>query len=266
MINKYTINLQNNTFSTLFVGQNLVRLSEVDSTNNFLKDMVSNSEPLPEGTVIMADYQFAGRGQQENTWYTEPGMNLTFSVYLCPSFLSIRDQFMLNMAVSVGIRDALRVFLGPLLKVKWPNDLYYNQQKLGGILIENILSGSSYRACIIGVGINVNQLNFDPALLNRATSISKILQRDVNLIELLREISSHIESQYLKLKSGSFNILQENYLGGLYLYNEKGLYRHGDKVFEGVITSIASGGLLVIRSNGIEKQYNFKEVEFLNNI
>lgn len=266
MINKYTINLQNNTFSTLFVGQNLVRLSEVDSTNNFLKSKVSNSEPLPEGTVIMADNQYAGRGQQENTWYASPGMNLTFSLYLCPGFLPIKDQFMLNMAVSVGIRDALRKYLGPLLKVKWPNDLYYNQQKLGGILIENILSGSSYKACIIGIGINVNQLIFDGGLLNAATSMRKILQRDVNLLELLGEICSHIECQYLKLRSGNLNELQHNYLEGLYRFNEKGFYRDTHHSFEGVITSVAPGGLLVIRSNGIEKQYNFKEVEFLNNI
>lgn len=173
---------------------------------------------------------------------------------------------MLNMAVSVGIRDALRNFMGPLLKVKWPNDLYYNHYKLGGILIENILSGINYKASIIGIGINVNQLIFDPALLNRATSMHKILQRDVNLLELLAEILSHIECQYLKLKSGNFNSLRENYLEGLYRFNEKALYRYNAETFEGVITDVASGGLLVIRSEGTEKEYNFKEVEFLNNI
>jgi BirA family biotin operon repressor/biotin-[acetyl-CoA-carboxylase] ligase len=80
--------LQNNTFSTLFVGQNLIKLSAVDSTNNFLKNLVSKSEPLPEGTVIMADDQFAGRGQQDNTWYAEPGKNLTFSILLKPTFFT----------------------------------------------------------------------------------------------------------------------------------------------------------------------------------
>ena len=258
--------MQNNTFSTLFVGQNLIRLSEVDSTNNFLKSKVSNSEPLPEGTVIMADHQFAGRGQQENTWFAAPGMNLTFSIYLCPSFLPISHQFMLNMAVSIGVRDALRSFLDPLLKVKWPNDLYYNNYKLGGILIENILSGVHYKASIIGIGVNVNQLVFDPVLLNKATSVGKILQRDVNLMKLLGELLSHIECQYLKLKSGDFRDLQKNYLTGLYKFNEKALYQYNGEAFEGVITNVAPGGLLVIRSGETEKGYNFKEVEFLNNI
>lgn len=228
--------------------------------------MVSNSEPLPEGTVIMADKQFAGRGQQNNTWFAAPGLNLTFSIYLSPTFLPIGKQFLLNMAVSVGIRDALSVLLGDFLKVKWPNDLYYNDQKLGGILIENILSGNKYKTSIIGIGINVNQLDFDLRLLNRATSIGKILQRDVNLIELLGQISSQIERQYLKLKSGNLDNLQENYLNGLYKFNQKALFRQEDKTFEGMITGVTQTGLLVILSEGIEKQYNFKEIEFLNNI
>lgn len=227
---------------------------------------MSNSAPLPEGTVIMADHQFAGRGQQENSWYAEAGLNLTFSIYLSPSFLPVDRQFLLNMAISVGTRDALAVFLGDQLKVKWPNDLYYESQKLGGILIENILSGSKYKASIIGIGINVNQRIFNPALLNKATSVGKILQRDVNLIELLDLICCHIEGQYLKLKSGNLNNLQQNYLSGLYKFKQSGLYRHLGETFEGKITDVTETGLLVIQSGHTEKQYNFKEVEFLNNI
>jgi BirA family biotin operon repressor/biotin-[acetyl-CoA-carboxylase] ligase len=103
--------LQNNTFSTLFVGQNLIKLSAVDSTNNFLKGLVSKSEPLPEGTVIMADDQFAGRGQQENAWHADPGKNLTVSILLRPAFLPLNKQFLLNMAVSIAINNTLTKFL-----------------------------------------------------------------------------------------------------------------------------------------------------------
>lgn len=258
--------MQNNTFSTLFVGQNLIRLSEVDSTNNFLKAKVSNSEPLPEGTVIMADKQFAGRGQQENTWYADPGANLTFSIYLCPLFLPVYSQFLLNMAVSIGVKEALAGFLGSSLKIKWPNDLYDNDQKVAGILIENIISGSQYKASIVGIGINVNQVNFDPVLLNRATSLAKILQRDVNLMELLAIICKNIEVEYLKLKAGNFKMLQYNYINGLYKFNQPALYRHNDEQFVGMITDVTGNGQLVILSEGTEKQFNFKEVEFLNNI
>ncbi|WP_316810513.1 biotin--[acetyl-CoA-carboxylase] ligase [Pedobacter heparinus] len=244
----------------------MIRLSEVDSTNNFLKVKASNSEPLPEGTVIMADNQFAGRGQQENTWYAEPGLNLTFSIYLCPSFLMVSEQFLLNMAVSTAVGDALGAYLGGFLKVKWPNDLYYLDQKIGGILIENIIAGASYKASIIGVGINVNQVNFDPELLNKATSISKILQRDVNLMELLAIICENIEAEYLKLKAGNSNKLQYNYINSLYKFNKPAFYRHNGECFEGIIVDVTENGLLVILSEGVKRGYTFKEVEFLNNI
>jgi len=97
--------LQNNIFSGLFVGQNFIRIKQVDSTNNFLKELASNSKPLIEGTVIMAENQYAGRGQQQNGWHAEPGKNLTFSILLKPTFLPVADQFDLVRAVSLGVFD-----------------------------------------------------------------------------------------------------------------------------------------------------------------
>jgi len=255
--------LQNNTFSTLFVGQNLIRLSAVDSTNNFLKLMVSKSEPLPEGTVIMADNQFAGRGQQENTWYSEPGLNLTFSIFLKPSFLPINKQFMLNIAVSNGINKALRHFVSAGVKVKWPNDIYYNDRKIGGVLIENSLSGTAFKSSIVGIGLNVNQQKFDVEKTNVATSLYEILQHDVNLIELLAEVCGHIESQYLQLKAGNYNSLMKDYLENLYRFNKSGRYRQNGEVFEATLTGITEAGQLILLTSGKERIYNFKEVEFL---
>ncbi|AOM76592.1 biotin--[acetyl-CoA-carboxylase] ligase [Pedobacter steynii] len=257
--------MQNNTFSTLFVGQNLIKLSEVDSTNNFLKVLVSNSEPLTEGTVIMADKQFAGRGQQDNIWHTEPGLNLTFSIYLKPSFLPVGKQFLLNMAVSIGIRNALQRFVKDGIRIKWPNDIYFGHQKMGGVLIENMLSGSTYKSTIIGIGINVNQLHFDSRKLKSATSLKEILQQDVNLIELLAEICSHIEKQYLQLKAGGYSQLKDDYVRGLYKFNEPAVYRQNGEVIEGRITEVTESGLLGILRAGELRHYNFKEIEFLNN-
>nr|WP_068890167.1 biotin--[acetyl-CoA-carboxylase] ligase [Pedobacter panaciterrae] len=257
--------MQNNTFSTLFVGQNLIRLSAVDSTNNFLKMMVSKSEPLPEGTVIMADNQFAGRGQQENTWYSEPGLNLTFSVFLKPAFLPINKQFMLNIAVSNGINKALRHFVKDGITVKWPNDIYYNDSKIGGVLIENSISGNSFKTSIVGIGMNVNQQKFDAEKTKVATSLYEILQHDVNLIKLLAEICSHIESEYLKLKAGNYNSLMKDYIENLYRFNKPGFYRQNGEVFEASITRVTESGQLVLLTSGNERMYNFKEVEFLKN-
>jgi len=255
--------LQNNTFSTLFVGQNLIKLSEVDSTNNYLKLLVSKSEPLPEGTVIMADNQFAGRGQQHNLWQSEPGKNLTFSLYLKPVFLPIQQQFLLNMAISVALNNALAQFIGEEVKIKWPNDIYYQELKLGGILIENMLSGQTYKSGIIGIGLNVNQLEFSGDLKGRAISLSQILHKNVDLTALLAVICSHIESQYLKLRANSYFLLQGEYQQKLLRFRQISKYRYNGRIIEGMITAVTEKGLLMIQSNGIEKAYNFKEVEFI---
>ncbi|TKC04917.1 biotin--[acetyl-CoA-carboxylase] ligase [Pedobacter frigoris] len=257
--------MQNNTFSTLFVGQNLIRLSAVDSTNNFLKEMVSKSEPLPEGTVIMADNQFAGRGQQENTWHATAGLNLTFSIFFKPAFLPINKQFMLNIAVSIGVRKALQQIVPQGIKVKWPNDIYFGDRKLGGILIENTLSGNCYKSSIVGIGINVNQEEFNPDQVKRATSLCKILQADVNLIDLLGQICGSIEAEYFKLKSGNYTALLTEYLKGLYRFNEEAAYREGLIIFKGRIRDVTETGQLIIEVEGRNKSYNFKEIEFLNN-
>ena len=191
--------MQNNTFSTLFVGQNLIKLSAVDSTNNFLKNLLSNSAPLPQGTVIMADDQFAGRGQQQNNWHAEPGKNLTISILLYPTFLRLNKQFLLNIAISVAINKALTEFIPIGMSVKWPNDIYYKNQKLGGVLIENTIIGSMIKTAVVGIGINVNQAHFGEDLSHKAVSMIQILQEDVNLIKLLHAICSHIEKEYLNL-------------------------------------------------------------------
>jgi len=189
--------LQNNTFSTLFVGQNLIKLSAVDSTNNYLKNLTSNSEPLPEGTVIMAEHQFAGRGQRDSVWHAEAGKNLTFSLLLRPGFISVEKQFVLNMLVSVALNNVLLKYLPVGLSIKWPNDIYVNDRKIGGVLIENVIVGSNIKQSIIGIGLNINQSVFDDDLKSKTISISQILQQDVNLMVLLNEICIQIEQLYL---------------------------------------------------------------------
>ena len=226
--------------------------------------MVSNSEPLPEGTVIMADNQYAGRGQQENTWHAEPGLNLTASIFLKPSFLPVDKQFMLNMAVSIGIRDALRQFVTDDISIKWPNDIYYKDRKLGGILIENSIIGSSYKSAIIGVGLNVNQTNFNPEQVKTAVSIREILQEDVNLMVFLAEICKRIEVQYLRLKANPSDMTAD-YLNGLYKFQQNATFRDRFGIFQGIIKDVSSRGQLIISKGGLNVGYSFKEVEFLTN-
>ncbi|MEZ2335907.1 biotin--[acetyl-CoA-carboxylase] ligase [Mucilaginibacter sp. RCC_168] len=255
--------MQNNIFSGLFVGQNLVTIQQVDSTNTFLKNLLSNSKPLPEGTVIMAESQYAGRGQQQNKWHSEPGKNLTFSILLTPVFLPVSDQFDLNRVVSLGVYDALYPYLGDKVKIKWPNDIYYNDRKLGGILIETHVQGTHIKDAIIGIGLNINQENFESGAGN-AISLKQILHRDYDLKTILSEICSHIEAYYLNLRAGKFLFVRNTYLSRLYWLNEVKPFRSNDQVFEGVIKNVKENGMLVVENNNGQQEFSLKQIEFLN--
>ena len=262
IFNKYNQHLQNNTLSTLFVGQNLIKLLKVDSTNNYLKSLLSNSEPLPEGTVIMADEQFAGRGQQENTWQATPGKNLTFSVLLKPNFLPLNQQFMLNMAVSVALQQALQTLVGDV-SIKWPNDIYYQNKKIGGVLIENTIVGTSFKNAVVGVGINVNEQLFSQELKDKAISLQQILRQDVDLTKLLLQICVSLEQAYLQLKAKNFTFLRKAYNANLYQLNIKAPYRQNGEVFEGTIIGVTELGKLIMQKDLKQLEFNFKEIEFL---
>ena len=256
--------MQNNNISGLFVGQNLITLKEVDSTNTFLKNTLSNSKPLPEGTVIMAESQYAGRGQQQNRWHSDAGKNLTFSILLKPSFLAISDQFDLTRAVSLGVYDALHPLLGDSLKIKWPNDIYYNDMKLGGMLIENAIQGSQIKHAVIGIGLNINQDNF-PEYLPNAASVKQILQRDYDLRQILSDICSHIEGWYLKLKAGQVDTIRKEYLSRLYWLGKNKRFSSSNGEFEGTVKDVLNNGLLVIKNKfETDLMFNFKEIQFLN--
>ena len=255
--------MQNNIFSGLFVGQNLVTLKQVDSTNTFLKNILSNSKPVPEGTVIMAEDQFAGRGQRDNVWHAEPGKNLTFSILLKPVFVDAQQQYDVTRVACLGVYDALKSILGDGLKVKWPNDIYYGNKKLGGMLIENILQGSQIKNSIIGIGLNINQNNF-PEKAGNPTSVKQILQRDYDLKNILAEICKHIEAYYLQLKAEKVDFIRDTYLSRLYWLNEERQFRSNGEVFNGIIKGVTVNGLLLLAIGDTEKAFNFKEIEFLN--
>ncbi|HEY0669202.1 MAG TPA: biotin--[acetyl-CoA-carboxylase] ligase [Sphingobacteriaceae bacterium] len=253
--------MQNNTFSQLFVGQNLITLDSVDSTNSWLKNLLSNSEPLPEGTVILAEDQFAGRGQKTNTWASEPGKNLTFSILLKPTFLSPDRQFDLNKAVSLAINDVLFKYFSKKATIKWPNDSFIDNAKIAGLLIENIIRGEKIKYAIIGLGLNVNQINF-PEELTNVTSFAKILHKDYDLNILLGEICSAVEARYLQLKAGKTDKLNSDYLNRLYLYNKTGSFIVNGISHKGRICGISAEGYLQVEMEDKIRQFGLKEIKF----
>ena len=211
----------------------------------------------------MAESQTAGRGQQQNRWHSEPFKNLTFSLLLQPKFLPLQQQFELTRAVSLGVVTALQQATGANIQVKWPNDIYYGDKKLGGILIENIVQGSQIKHSVIGIGLNINQDVFPPDVPN-PTSVKQILHRDYDLHALLSQICNHIEAWYLKLKAGKLAEIREQYLANLYWLNQKRDFMSDNEPFKGTIIDVRDNGFLVLSTKSGEKEFNLKQIEFLN--
>ncbi len=211
----------------------------------------------------MAESQYAGRGQQQNRWHSEPEKNLTFSLLLNPGFLPVTQQFDLTRAISLGIINALKPLLGTQLKIKWPNDIYYADGKLGGILIENLLQGNQIKNSVIGIGLNINQGSF-PLEVPNAMSLKQILHRDYDLKFLLSEICKNIEAAYLNLKAGRFELVRKAYIERLYWLNEDKMFKSNNRVFRGSIKNVKDDGLLIVNNGVLDEEYNFKGIEFLN--
>ncbi|MGD9328103.1 MAG: biotin--[acetyl-CoA-carboxylase] ligase [Cyclobacteriaceae bacterium] len=241
------------------IGKQLIFLPKCRSTNDIAADMFKKGD-LNEGGIIITNHQHAGKGQRGNNWISDENKNLTFSLLLKPHFISPKDSFALNMMVSVAILNALKESDNSKFKIKWPNDIYYNGFKVGGILIENTIQGVKIENSIIGIGINVNQNSFDN--LFNATSLSKIFKRSFELNKLLNVIIKRIEEQLLILESGNYRVLRSNYLENLYWINEKhSFFSSGE--FTGMIIGIdPAGRLMVDTENGLEK-FNFKEIRYL---
>ena len=170
------------------------------STNDIATQMIQSGENVFEGTVIVTDNQTAGRGQRGNAWEASVGENLTFSIIFKPNFLKASDQFQLNVAVSLGVFDFLSEFIDEGLTVKWSNDIYYEDKKMGGILIENTLQGYQIGHSVVGIGLNINQTQFANI---RATSLRNITQnpQKYDLSEMLKKLLEYIEKNYLIIKN-----------------------------------------------------------------
>src|SRR5687768_14177982 len=138
--------------TTLFIGKNVIELDSIDSTNSYSKELIIKEKPI-EGTIITAREQLSGRGQMGNSWNAEAGKNLTLSIILYPDFLDADKQFYLNIAVCLAVKDFCESVLGDEIKIKWPNDVYHRDKKLGGILIENTIKGSQIASAVVGIGI-----------------------------------------------------------------------------------------------------------------
>lgn len=251
--------------NTLFLGRNSYVFPSCESTNSEAARKIKEGICL-EGDLFITQNQTAGRGQRGNSWESQAAANITFSIVLRPHFLLIREQFYLNMAISLAITESLEAELGSKankLKVKWSNDIYYQDKKLGGVLIENHLQGKKIDYSIIGIGLNLNQHKFENP---KAISLSNITGKKYELDKKIAQIVKNIEQNYLFLKQGKRDILKIKYLSQLYWYQE--IHKFQDtktqKHFEGQIIGIDALGKLALEVDKKIYYFNFKEIEFKN--
>ena len=246
---------------TLFIGKNLLRFEELPSTNSWLMEGLS-TQLFPEGTVVFAAHQTQGKGQRGSGWDSEVSNSLTFSILLKPTFLPLATMFDLSICVALALCNCLNE-IRPGFKVKWPNDIYFENKKIAGVLIENQMHKSVCQNAVIGIGLNVNQESF--ANLPKATSLKQIVGVHFRVENIMERICELLEAKYLRLKSGAYDSLFNEYLGLMYWFNESHLFKYNNQEYRAVLKSVLRNGRLLLEfTEGQQRDFDIKEIEFID--
>lgn len=240
----------------------IIKLNAIDSTNSFLRQL-SAEGPVEDFTVVITQNQTNGRGQMGTLWQSQNAKNLMFSVFKDMSDLSITSHFQLSMAVSLAVFEALSTFEIPKLKIKWPNDILSEQKKLCGILIENVIKQNKLQSSIIGVGVNVNQIQFTN--LPNATSMQLVSGNCFNCDDVLQEILRQLKHYLSLIDSNSCLVLKKYYERNLFRKDKPSSFKNEEgTVFSGFIKGVSdSGHLKVLIEDDVVKLFDFKEVQLL---
>ena len=246
---------------TDIIGNKIIILKETSSTNVYINNL-SSEQNLEEGTIVLAHYQTDGKGNAGNKWYSSRGKNLTLSVLLKPEFLEPVDQFYISKIIALSVKDFIELYLNNAV-IKWPNDIYVNNAKIAGILIENSFIGQKFQYSVTGIGININQTKFPESLPN-PTSLAQETGQIYNLEECLNLLCSLVEKNYRTLMSKNFTIVDYNYINQLYQLNEFKNYKTPEGILKAKITEVKKTGEIILKnSDGEEFLYGFKEIEYL---
>jgi BirA family biotin operon repressor/biotin-[acetyl-CoA-carboxylase] ligase len=236
-----------------------IHLEKTDSTNSFLRNIPVGEEDM---TVVTADFQTAGRGQGTNTWESEPGANLLMSVAVKPLSVPVRRQFLLSMAGALAVGDALSSYTDGI-SLKWPNDIYWNDKKMSGTLIETSVAQGCLQRCIFGIGVNVNQTVF----LSDApypVSLRNVTKKEIPVSEVADRVVECLDKRLSQLLSGDSETIVRTYHERLYRREGFHAYRDAEGVFSAAISQVAEDGhLLLCDTGGRLRSYAFKEVTFL---
>ncbi len=243
-----------------FTGERLY-FDTLGSTNDRMMAMLIDANPA-EGTVIYTAFQTGGKGHMGNTWQSERGKNLLFSILLLPDFLLPSNQFELSKTISLALADVIGKYSGNV-SIKWPNDILSCGKKISGILIENVVTFNRITRCIAGIGLNVNQEQFSSEIPD-ATSLLLETGCQFDMTDLLDQIVKRIEYWYNVLYTDELEYIHREYLKKLYRINELSEFGSKGIKFLAKITGIEKTGELVLETKEGEKlRFGFKEIEFI---
>jgi len=245
----------------MIIGSNLIYCQDLPSTNTYATNLLRNERP-PEGTIVYTNHQSEGKGQMGNKWESEDGKNLLISIILYPGIIDPAEQFFISMTLSLGICDFIKRY-SPDCKIKWPNDIYVNDDKIAGILIENSIIDNKIDSCVAGIGLNINQVKFlsdAPNPVSLRAMKGKIYDLGICMIQLTEDI----DRKYRQLISGRRDTIRSEYISSLYRYKIWGGYKDIYGVFSGRIISVTTEGLLQVeRRKGKVTDYMFNELKFI---
>ncbi|MCL2651268.1 MAG: biotin--[acetyl-CoA-carboxylase] ligase [Candidatus Azobacteroides sp.] len=239
----------------------LIKIDTTTSTNFELKKLCSE-QSLHSFSALVAQKQTSGRGQAGNFWESEPYKNLTFSVVLFPENIPAKQSFIISLIFSLAVKETLDRYI-QYVSIKWPNDIYYQDKKICGMLIENEITADFISSSIIGIGLNVNQEQFISNAPN-PVSLKQITNKEYDLDILLESILNIAKEKYQQFLSGNINALYTEYQNSL--YRKSGYYTYQDKNgdFQAQIKTIKEDGTLVLETPlGEIRNYLFKEVRFI---
>jgi BirA family biotin operon repressor/biotin-[acetyl-CoA-carboxylase] ligase len=240
----------------------IIKLNAIDSTNTYLKQLAKETQLLDE-TVVVAENQLSGRGQMGNGWLSREGQSLTFSIFKEFERLTVASQFVISMAVSLAILEAIKRFNIPDISIKWPNDILSANRKIGGILIENVLEGSVVKYSIIGIGLNANETDFPN--LPQASSLKLETGKTFPLEEVLDTILKNVFKNLKNLPAADFSEMKRTYENNLFRKDKISVFETPEALrFNGIITGVSDiGELLVETENNPLQKFQLKEVKLI---
>ena len=213
------------------------------------------------GMAWFAREQTTGKGQRGKNWISEPGKNILLSLVIQPQSLDNSRQFVLSAAMALACFEFFSFYSGNQAKIKWPNDLYWRDRKAGGILIENVFHGNKWKYAVVGIGININQVDFDRALKN-PVSLKQITGSEYDTLALAEELYTKLMNRASTLNASSYERIIQEYNQHLYGLNEKLRLKKGNRVFETLVKGVSANGHL-LTSDAIENEFDFGEVEWV---